>query len=551
MVMSQVLINDTTLTSIADAIREKNMNIQSPTLIDTVKIGYSYPEVPDFVGLKGYNFGSNVSKIKAKVHILYENDSGTYNTVIGCSGGKYICVSRDEAKSQANYTQLNSKFNGDTDYEGIFEGNAITFIAHDNTNYDVATVNLELTPLDENDNEYKYKPSELINALKMPSYNELFYIQGDVLENSNNKVQENLSLTADNLKGITRIKNGVFRNCYSLRSIELPEGIEKIGSNAFANCENIKMDILNLPSTLKSLGESCFLNCTGINAFKILNKDSVITYDNSYKRFNDGTTIYIPSILYNDYKNDGTWGSDFWGLNLVPYGEWVFDPKISGSLLFNQSKSFTIELNGFEATPTFSITSSNENIITISNIVVNADNTAITFDVNSLTTEGNATINISIQGKMSYNYTGNFTVYETIPESSYEVVAVENARYGFELNDNGYYESKNKGISSSYAICQVNIINPMGRKLYFDCINSGESNFDFGILSKVNTALSLDYNEDGSNSCFKSFKGQSSTNIQTVEYTDAIDNCFIQVKFRKDGSGDQDNDTLQFKVRFE
>ena len=152
---------------------------------------------------------------------------------------------------------------------------------------------------------------------------------------------------------------------------------------------------------------------------------------------------------------------------------------------------------------------------------------------------------------MSFDFTGNISVYETIPESTYEVVAVENASYGFELNDNGYYESKNKWVSNSYAICQVNISNAIGRKVYFDCINSGESNYDFGILSKVNTALSLTSNEDNSSNYFKSFKGQSSQNVQTVEYTDAIDNCFIQVKYKKDSSGDEGNDTLQFKVRFE
>ena len=43
-------------------------------------------------------------------------------------------------------------------------------------------------------------------------------------------------------------------------------------------------------------------------------------------------------------------------------------------------------------------------------------------------------------------------------ETSYYVEAVKNQVTGFgilesELNDNGYYESKNKGISNSYAIC--------------------------------------------------------------------------------------------------
>lgn len=543
MVMSQVLINDTTLTSIADAIREKNMtNPEYMKLTETITFtGGSYKQKNLYFPFK------DVRKVRFKAH--FSNNTEKSMPILLFAGFYSCYITRTDDPNAIVINPADSI--GVIDYEETFEGNSIIIMnQYNDFSYLDVQFDIELTALDENGQEIgRYSPSEMINAIKAPSHKWNLIVQGGLQDNNQ---YEELHLTAEDFKGLTRIRESAFENCRSLRSVEIPEGIREIGKAAFNSCSNIKMDILTLPSTLKILNAYAFQNISMIRAFKILNKDSVIDNVDSNQHFYRGRTIYVPSNLYEDYKNHSYWGMGEDELNLIPYGEYASDPKISGSLLFNQSKSYTIELSDFKTAPTFSITSSNQNIITISNAVVNNDNTAITFDVHSLTTEGNATINISIQGQeMSFNFTGNISVYETIPESTYEVVAVENASYGFELNGNGYYESKNKGVSSSYAICQVNISNMTGRKVYFDCINSGESNYDFGILSKVNTALSLTSNEDNSSNYFKSFKGQSSTNVQTVEYTDAIDNCFIQVKYIKDSSGDHDNDTLQFKVRFE
>lgn len=545
MVMSQVLINDTTLTSIADAIREKNMS--NPEYMKVTETAVLIDGGSSSTNQRVYYFPfTSVRKVRFKAHI-YNNTANSNPILLFAGFYKYYSGGRNPDGAII----INPADSiGVIDYEETFEGNSISlFTQYTDFSHSVVRLDIELTALDENGQEIgRYSPSEMINAIKAPSHKWNLIVQGGLQDNNQ---YEELHLTAEDFKGLTRIRDNAFQNCRALRSVEIPEGIREIGRSAFDSCSNIKMDVLTLPSTLKILDAYAFTVIYQIGAFKILNKDSVIDNVDSNEHFTKGQTIYVPSNLYEDYKNHSYWGNGQDGLNLVPYGEWVFDPKISGSLLFNQSKSYTIELSDFKTAPTFSITSSDQNIITISNVVVNADNTAITFDINALTTEGNATINISIQGQeMSFDFTGNFKVYETIPESTYEVVAVENASYGFELNGNGYYESKNKGVSSSYAICQVNISNSAGRRVYFDCINSGESNFDFGILSKVNTALSLSSNQDSGDSYFKSFAGQSSTNVQTVEYTDAIDNCFIQVKYIKDGSGDQGNDTLQFKVRF-
>lgn len=133
----------------------------------------------------------------------------------------------------------------------------------------------------------------------------------------------------------------------------------------------------------------------------------------------------------------------------------------------------------------------------------------------------------------------------------YKVEAVEGATYSFTENSSGYYQSENKGIATSYALCKVSFNLHEERKLYVDCINYGEAKYDYGILSTLNNTLSLDNTVDSAN-VQKSFYNLSSSSVQTVEYgTIPIGESFIYIKFRKDGSTNSNNDTLQFKIRLE
>ena len=57
---------------------------------------------------------------------------------------------------------------------------------------------------------------------------------------------------------VKEIKANAFLNCWKLK-IELSDKLEKIGSNAFENCES--MVILELPDSLEKLGSGAFKNC--------------------------------------------------------------------------------------------------------------------------------------------------------------------------------------------------------------------------------------------------------------------------------------------------
>lgn len=83
------------------------------------------------------------------------------------------------------------------------------------------------------------------------------------------------------------------------------------------------------------------------------------------------------------------------------------------------------------------------------------------------------------------------------PPKTWEVEDL-NTTYGFALNANNYYESNNKGISNSFALCKVNISCSKNTTMYVDCINYAESSYDYGLLSLLDTELKYNYNADSS-----------------------------------------------------
>ena len=123
--------------------------------------------------------------------------------------------------------------------------------------------------------------------------------------------------------------------------------------------------------------------------------------------------------------------------------------------------------------------------------------------------------------------------------------------YGFALNTNGYYESNNKKKASSYALCKVTINAPVAFTLTIPYINSSENNYDYGIFGQLDTELANSVADDGATGSTKvklNCKGQSSTDVKQVSYDIPAGEHFIEIKYRKDGSGDQGNDSLQFKI---
>lgn len=135
-----------------------------------------------------------------------------------------------------------------------------------------------------------------------------------------------------------------------------------------------------------------------------------------------------------------------------------------------------------------------------------------------------------------------------VDTSSWSVSDISGATYKFALNSNGYYESNNKGVNNSAAVCRVNIHAAKACTVTFKCINYAESNYDYGLLGVIDKEQNTGYSDTSTN-VQKSFKGSSKSSVQTYAYTNvAAGDHFIDVKYRKDSSQSSNNDSLQFTV---
>lgn len=132
---------------------------------------------------------------------------------------------------------------------------------------------------------------------------------------------------------------------------------------------------------------------------------------------------------------------------------------------------------------------------------------------------------------------------------SVTVEPVSGSTYTFELNDNGYYESNNQGVDSSYALTKVTVISRYSRYIVLDCINYAEGGFDYGILSTKGNTLTASTTADTSN-VLQSFAAINRASDYRVSYGKVYGLMTFYVKYRKDSSQSSNNDSFQFKVNW-
>ena len=136
----------------------------------------------------------------------------------------------------------------------------------------------------------------------------------------------------------------------------------------------------------------------------------------------------------------------------------------------------------------------------------------------------------------------------TYREQKWYVEKVNGAQYDFVAVSGGYYESTNKNVNSTYALCKLVISNPLGKNVTMSYVNSGEESFDYGIISNLNKTLSLSSGADDESACLKKFNKESSTDVKTLSLG-KVDG-FYYIKYKKDSSTSLGNDSFKFKITF-
>ena len=288
-----------------------------------------------------------------------------------------------------------------------------------------------------------------------------------------------------------------------------------------------------LPAT--TLAEGCyrsmFSGCSKLNSITVYAQDISASGCTDYWLNNVASSGTFNNMGFATYQT-GTSG--------IPNGWTEILPEIQ-SITANPD-TFTIKSYNkrVKCESTLTITT------TLGTTVTDTNSATITVGENTGDTTRTLTETIPYKGS-SYQITIVQTANDVKPAYSWDVVST--GTYPFELNTNGYYESTNKGHDSSYSYATLNYEG--FENLVLECINSGESNYDYGIISQPDVQLSESTGDDGatgSTKVFKNFKGESSTNPVQITIPSDKGSHFITIKFRKDSSQAQGNDSLQFKV---
>lgn len=91
-------------------------------------------------------------------------------------------------------------------------------------------------------------------------------------------------LSVEIQEGIKKIGQNTFRDCYRLRTVRLPQGLKVIGQWAFSDC--INLETLYIPSTVEFIGKYAFSDCDKLR--EVIVDDTI-----HYRTDREGEHAYI------------------------------------------------------------------------------------------------------------------------------------------------------------------------------------------------------------------------------------------------------------------
>ena len=106
----------------------------------------------------------------------------------------------------------------------------------------------------------------------------------------------------DTVSGINRIGMNAFRNCKSLKAVNIPETVKYIGNQAFRGCSNLKRILI--PKSVKAVYPLAFADCTGLEQASFAGDTELYRGSNPYKYEKNSATFYnCPKLLNIAYIN--------------------------------------------------------------------------------------------------------------------------------------------------------------------------------------------------------------------------------------------------------
>ena len=127
------------------------------------------------------------------------------------------------------------------------------------------------------------------------------------------------SSSANNYHNRSRIKRFVFGDnvitityalyyCYALASVTIPDGITSIGEGAFSYCYSLTS--ITIPDSVTDIGAQAFSTCYGMSEYHFKpTTPPTLTNSNAFSGTPSDCVIYVPQGSLNAYKTATNWST--------------------------------------------------------------------------------------------------------------------------------------------------------------------------------------------------------------------------------------------------
>lgn len=182
------------------------------------------------------------------------------------------------------------------------------------------------------------------------------------------------------------------------------------------------------------------------------------------------------------------------------------------------------------------------NVRALLTLFANADSSSIRLSANALDLTATETA-----GSTSAEEVGTYDGYPD-PDGNIPVGDASIADYEFTKTSDGYYTSQNAGVHKSFSYGGLKFNFTKSTTITIRCISYGEAEYDYGIVSNLDTMLEWDNKADATG-VKKAFSGENESSSSYVDLTMTVPpgSHFITFKYIKDSSGHKNGDYFKIK----
>lgn len=182
------------------------------------------------------------------------------------------------------------------------------------------------------------------------------------------------------------------------------------------------------------------------------------------------------------------------------------------------------------------------NVRALLTLFANADSSSIRLSANALDLTATETA-----GSTSAEEVGTYDGYPD-PDGNVPVGDASIADYEFTKTSDGYYTSQNAGVNKSFSYGGLKFNFTKSTAITIRCISYGEAEYDYGIVSNLDTMLEWDNKADATG-VKKAFSGENESSSSYVDLTMTVPpgSHFITFKYIKDSSAHKNGDYFKIK----